>query len=1298
MQSMPSSDPLQCMRIPSKSGRWCAIGYLFGFVLAFLCSTARADDDAAKREFFESKIRPILAKHCYECHSTGSKPIEGGLQLDFRDGLLKGGESGPGLVPNFPDQSRLLEALRYDTLQMPPTGKLPDEVIRDFEQWIATGAVDPRDDPPSPTDATEEAWKANLAERSRWWSLQPPAPSEPPAIEDPVWQREPVDRFIGAATAASGLTHAPRASPEVLLRRLSIVLTGLPPSPDEVLDFQQRWADEPDRAYHDLVDRLLESPHFGERFARHWMDVMHYTDTYGYEWDIAAKGSWEYRDYLIRAFNSDVGFDQLIREQIAGDLLPQPRLNKRHGINESLIGPMFFHFGERRHGSSIDFAGVHQEMADSQIDAFSKSFLAMTVACARCHDHKLDAISQRDYYALAGVFMTPRWTSRSIDTPDKYAHSIEQLRHLRSEIQTRLGAAWLEQLRKSPIDLMDLARKSQRDSSFDELGYPLTVLFRDSDKVPMSDIHAVAEQGATRLILEEDGLTVRAEGDPVPATDSYTVDFRTSGATITELQLHALPHPSLGQNGPGRTPHGNFVLSHIQIEVQSLGESIWREVAVQSAHADYEQPGYPVAAAITADAGGWGIGLGGNVALTARFVFAQPISLPEGGLWRVRLQFQLGSGHSLGRFRLAMGSDTVSTPLDPPTIAARWHQLVSQWQQERERRREHNRAFTVLTDFSSSELPEDWVADGAGVANGWVAEGTPRIALEGDAIVADLLPRGIHTHALSPKLAGAIRLPEPERFPKTFVSTRLAGGTWAGVRHIPQNAFLNEGPFFFDPAAGFAWTPFTKSSMRYGVTRILSEISTPDLNANFPPRIGVARMGATTLPNDDNGYNKPGWFSLTRVVAHDAPGKPLDDLEVYAPLFAESSTASNNSINLHIFEWYKQAIERWKLGTAVPGDARLIQGLIDRRILGNRLEAYPEIAELVARYRAIESTIDYPRSVNSMDERGVQAIDYRLNVRGDVHQEGPAVPRNFLEVFAGGHSVGQSASSGRLELANYLSSPENPKTARVYVNRVWQWIFGTGIVDTPSDFGKLGGRPSHPELLDWLALQFMQEGWSTKQLIRRLVLSETFRQSGQGSPRANEVDPGNRLLHHYPTRRLEAEAIRDGILAASGRLDRSLYGRPIRPFRGAVDVQKRLYSGPMDGDGRRSIYLEMSVMQPPEFLVGFNLPDLKLPAGRRDVTNVPAQALLLMNSRFVTEISQKWGESLIHDSSADPGERIERMFLTALGRAPTREERQRWLAAAQEFSDSQEPIMTDRAVWSRLAHALFNTKEFLYYR
>jgi len=1256
------------------------------------------EDEYGSHEFFEAKIRPVLVQHCYECHSVGSSTIQGGLQVDFRDGLLKGGDTGPGIVPKSPDKSLILEALRYESLKMPPSGKLPPEVVRDFQRWIESGAFDPRDTPPSATTVSEEMWKANLAERRLWWSLQPPILTQPPPTEDPTWMNEPIDRFIRAATKRVGLSHAPQATPDVLLRRLSFVLTGLPPSHKDIIDFQMRWQENPDSAYTEVVERLLESPHFGERFARHWMDVMHYTDTYGYEWDIAAKGSWEYRDYLIRAFNTDVGFDQLIREQIAGDLLPEPRMNGSDSINESLIGPMFFHFGERRHGSSIDFAGVHQEMVDSQIDAFSKSFLAMTVACARCHDHKLDAISQRDYYALASVFMTPRWTSRNIDAASKYETQIAKLRQIRSEIHSKLGQVWQKQLNDSPLDLFDLAQKSKGDSSFDSLGYPIAFVFREMQSLPISELHAQAEQSTTKLVLEEDGMTILATGAAIPATDTYTIQFKSSAPSVSELQLEALTHPSLGQTGPGRTPHGNFVLSQIQIQTKGINDSEWRDVAIQSAHADYEQPGYPIAAALNADAVGWGVGLGGNVPRTARFHFDQSIMQSTDSHWKVLLHFQLGSSHTLGRFRISLRSDAAPSQPNEPMIVERWGRLQSQWQQENERRRAHNARFTVLADFSAPQFPDGWVVEGGGIENGWVSEATPRIALDGGKILSKVLPRGLHSHALSPKLAGAVRLPETERFPRTHVSVLAAGGSWAGYRQIPQNAFLNEGPVFFDPASSPAWITLAPSPLKHGVTRVLSEFSTPDLNANFPPRTGVARMGATTLPNEDNGFDKNGWFSVTKVVAHDTPGHPIEELDAFADLFDNQKQISIDSITNQVFEWMKGAVGRWSTKTSVPGDAKLIAWLIEQGILGNDMTIDPELAKLVHQYREVEAEIGFARSVNSMDERSVKPIDYRLNIRGDVHNEGSAVQRDFLEVFKGQHRVKGSNGSGRLELANYLSSPENPQTARVYVNRVWQWIFGIGLVETPSDFGKLGGRPSHPELLDWLALQFMQEGWSTKRLVRRLVLSETFRQSGQVSPKGKEVDPGNRLLHHYPTRRLEAEAIRDSLLAASGRLDRTLYGRPIRPHRSATDSQKRLFSGPLDGHGRRSICLEMSVMQPPEFLVGFNLPDLKIPTGRRDITNVPAQALLLMNSQFVNDMSQHWGSRLIGDLCAHPEERITNMFLSAFGRQPSQAELSRWCAAALEFSDGKEPLMKDHQVWSQLAHAMFNTKEFLYYR
>ncbi|MCA9075247.1 MAG: PSD1 domain-containing protein [Planctomycetaceae bacterium] len=1086
------------------------------FVCCVIAVSVRADESV---DFFETNIRPVLVKHCYECHSSTSTEAKGGLLVDFREGLLKGGESGPSVVPHQPDESLLLAAMRHESFEMPPSGKLPEQVIADFEQWIKDGAVDPRDEPPSPTQAAEMLWKEQLAERRDWWSLQPPEFHSPPQVDDEQWSREPVDQFVWSAMDEAGLSPVESANATTLLRRLSFVLTGLPPTPEQVASFPAAYEAKAELALETLVDELLDSPQFGERFARHWMDVIRYTDTYGYEWDNPARGSWEYRDYLIRAFNEDVGFDQLIREQIAGDLLAVPRINSEAGLNESMIGPMFFHLGEHRHGSSLAFNGIHQDMVNNKIDAFSKAFLAMTVACARCHDHKLDAISQADYYALAGVFMSPRWTARVIDAPGKHDQQIEELKQLREEIHRELASLW--------------------------------------------------QSNTTRLQAAE--LRSWAESQASSWTD----------AKLDEMY-------------------------------------------------------YPLA-------------------------------------------------------------KLVGTTDD--TIVETWSTLEAEWQTAREQRAESNAAgFTVLTDFSEPGLPDGWVAEGDGMVHGYVNDGMPLVSLADGKLVERMLPRGYHTHALSSKLAGAVRLPSQDAVPGQFVSLELQGGEWAGSLVVPQNAFQNEPLSFLGGNSDTSsWVTVTDETLKNGVCRVLTEIDTATLHPNFPPRTGLAKVGEVTLPDDDLGINKRSWFSLTKVVTHDAAGTPTPTLDEFAPLLTEDSPVDVDDAWQRVSAWLTEAVTRWSTNVPTTADVRLMNWLVSQELLPNRPDDSPVIASLVERYRDVENRIDYSRSVISMDERGVTPVDYRLNVRGDVDNEGPAIPRGFLEVFADTYGVGETTGSGRLELAEYLSSPDNPQTARVYVNRVWQWVFGTGIVATPSDFGKLGDRPSHLELLDWLALQFMSEGWSTKKLIRRLVLSQTFRQSGTVTDSARESDPDNRLLHHFPTRRLEAEALRDSLLFVSGELDAQLYGPPIHPPRLVEDGAKRLLSGALDSEGRRSIYMQMSIMDPPKFLVCFNLPDLKLPTGRRDVTNVPVQALALLNDPFVVQMSEKWGERLIADDSASAEQRVRAMFVRALGRSPGDRELRRWTDAVADFSQSDE-LMTDTNAWTELAHAMFNTKEFLYYQ
>jgi len=991
----------------------------------------------------------------------------------------------------------------------------------------------------SAVDAESSEWKAELAIRSGWWSLQAPGHIEPPQLDLPALAVEPVDRFILKSLKDKNLSPARPADAEILLRRISFVLTGLPGNPDQLDSFRTAFVKDADSAVEALVDELLASPHFGERFARHWMDVVRYTDTYGYEWDNPAKGSWEFRDYLIRAFNDDIPFDQLIREHIAGDLLDEPRINPGAGVIESMIGPMFYHMGEHRHETSLQFNGVHQEMINNKIDAFSKTFLATTVACARCHDHKIDAVSQRDYYALAGVLMSPRWTSRVIDAPGKYDDEIAELKRLRKTIWQEVARLW-----QSSTDPGSLATELNQWS------------------------------------LEQKS---NADSESEPDPDSYSEPDVDSKAEEKKLEDIA------------------YLLAQI----------------------------------------------GGTT---------------------------------------------------DETITEVWSQLVDEWLAARETRQKENAdKFTFLTDFKEPGFPKGWTMEGDGLTHGYVEDGTPLVSLTEDTLIEHILPRGYHTHALSSKLAGALRLPEQSKLAGQFITLELRGGEWAGHIAIPQNAFQNESVSFFSPGAPSEWISIKDSELKNGVTNMYAQIVTASLNSNFPPRMGRALVGDVKLPAEDDGLNHRSWFSLTGIATHEEEGRPANTLEEYSTLFSGTPPATAGEAWQKIVGWFVSSIDRWASNQPTPEDVRLVNWLLQNNLLPNTSDEAPRIAALVKQYRDVEARIGFPRTVNSMDEREVAPMDYRINLRGNVYDEGPAIPRNFLGVFEGNHRVGQSEKSGRLELAQYLSSPENPQTARVYVNRVWHWVFGTGLVATPNDFGKLGDRPSHPELLDWLTKTFTEEGWSTKRLLRRLVLSQTFRQSGEVDQEAAERDPGNRLLHHYPTRRLEAEAIRDSLLVVSGSLDPSMYGPPVNPVRSVEDPLKRLLSGPLDGYGRRTIYIEMSIMDPPKFLTGFNLPNPRLSTGRRDVTNVPAQALLLLNNPLVIEMAKRWARQLVLDGSSTPRERISKMFVQAYSRSATDPELERWTQAFEIFSEIEEK-MKDEKAWAEVAHALFNTKEFIYYR
>ncbi|MBK9169476.1 MAG: PSD1 domain-containing protein [Bryobacterales bacterium] len=1071
--------------------------------LAWLLAAAGLSAQDAGMERFETTIRPVLERHCIACHQ--GERGQGGLRLDLRGGWETGGKHGPAVVPGRPDASLLLKAMRHEPGIAPmPLGaaKLPDETIAAFVQWIAAGAPDPRTAPRGANSHPERPWSEVFAERKQWWSLQPVRRPEPPPVRDTQWARQPLDRFILHRLESEGLRPAPPAARAVLFRRLHFVLTGLPPDPAEV----DAFVNDPDpKAYERAVSRLLESPHFGERFARHWMDVVRYSDTYGYEWDIPAKGAWRYRDYLIRAFNRDTPFDQLVREQIAGDLLPSPRIDRDAGINESLIGPMFFQLGEKRHGDSLQFNGIHQEMLNNKVDAFSKAFLATTVACARCHDHKLDAVTQQDYYSLAGSFMSARWVSNTLDTPERGQAERARLVDLKQGVRDALTPLW---------------RAAAHDFGR----------------------HLEAAQAALN------GETVET-------------------GTLDAHQLAA-----------------------------------WQE-------------------ALCID------------------VAAVPIEDP---LWP-----WFAVSHT-------------------PDLSRRWTETAQRIADTaRERTAANRRNYQPFADLRTGQVPEGWSADGVGLRHGAARAGDIALATEGDEAVSVVLPAGLFTNTLSPRLNGALRTPDIDSLGKRWISLEVSGGDFAARRLVIDNAFLTERQGYLRDrkshwvtlsAIGYEKGNRPRTQVERAETRIYAELATKTSNPNFPPRVGLG--GKCT---DEQAADPRSWFGIARAVLHDTEKPPADELARFSGLFDGPAPATRREAAARVGRWLQASVERWAAGSATAEDVWLLNWMLERRLLPNRADAAP-LRDAVAAYRRAERDLPVPETVNGMRDTGPGA-DYRVNRRGVYEDLGDPVPRGVLSALDKG-GAGNEPGSGRLALARSVAAPDNPLTARVFVNRLWHWVFGTGLVATPDDFGHLGERPSHPELLDFLADEFIQSGWSVKHTVRAFVLSQTFRQSGRPSVEAAQTDPRNRLWHHYPLRRLEAEAIRDSILAVSGRLDRRIYGPPVDPYRTSEDPEKRLFSGPLDGLGRRSLYVKMTIMEPPKFLAVFNQPSPKIPTGRRDLTNVPAQALALLNDPFVADQAEFWAKRLIEMPHRSPGERTAAMFRAALGRNPEAAELDRWSTSA----------------------------------
>jgi cytochrome c553 len=1048
-----------------------------------------AESPAAGIEFFEKKIRPLLVDNCFKCHGNGKK--KGNLQLDSRASLLKGGDSGPAIVPGQPEQSLLIKAIGYqdDMLRMPPRGKLADQHIAELSAWIKMGAPWP-EDVTTRTAGLGETF--DMAARRRHWCWQPLQARTPPAVKQAGWPQSPIDHFVLAKLEANGLAPAKPADRRTLIRRVTYDLIGLPPTPAEIDAFLTD--DSPD-AYAKVVDRLLASPHYGERWGRHWLDLVRFAETYGHEFDYDIPEAYRYRDYVIRAFNDDVPYDQFVTEHIAGDLLPEPRRHAVEHFNESILGTGFWFLGEMVH-SPVDVRADEAERIDNQIDVLGKAFLGLTLACARCHDHKFDAITTRDYYALSGYLQSSRLQRTPIDAAARRLQTIDQLKALNTQATPIAISAAATQLRKR------------------------------------------AENLAHYL------LSAKGQKETVPDHDPLYPWVRL----------------------PGMLQPEQFIAN--------------RQTLVQRLKDGAAQAGQALASA------------------------------------------------------------------------------------------------AVFEDFQTDTF-QNWFVSGEAFGTGPTRGVQPLLSVD-DGSVRTVVPPGVaHSGLVSDKLQGVLRS-------QSFVISRKKILYHAAGRQAQINLIIDGYQLIRDPIYG-------------GLTIKIDQGDDFQWHAQD---VSMWLGHRAYIELIDNG---PGYIAVDKIVFSDERPPADAPNPLLVSLLDDPRLTSRDDLARKYQGLFLEIVGQWQDGNlAAQADGKerlaLLNWLLHHAALARQLDPPPEhgeLAGLVRRGKELEAALSPVQQCLAMGD-GTGWNDH-VHIRGNPNRFGEEVPRRFLEAIAGRNQPCWQRGSGRLELARRMTDRSDALLPRVMVNRIWQHHFGAAIVRSPDNFGALGEWPTHPELLDYLATEFVRRGWSIKAMHRLMLLSSTYQMASRSEEASEARDPQNKMWHRMPLQRLEAECIRDALLAVSGQLHRTLYGPSVPPYltphmsgRG-----RPAQSGPLDGNGRRSIYLNVRRNFLTPLFLAFDYPIPFTTIGRRSVSNVPAQALALMNNPLITQQAERWARRTLARARQAPRERISDLYVMAFGRPPDERE----MTEALDFLEEQGKHYNgpgDPQAWRDLCHVLFNVKEFIF--
>ena len=1182
--------------------------YLFGSsktacslasILLLLGHSAHAADELS----FSRDVRPILSEMCFSCHGPDEKGRKGELLLSEMAGALQGGESGqPAIVPGKPALSEMIKRLHsQDPDERMPPGEtkknLSPAQITILEKWIESGA-----------------------KYEKHWAFVPP--KLPATITDRSNTKipHPIDAIVRATLARNDLFPTQQADKATLYRRLSFDLIGLPPSPEDLATY---LSDDSPNAYENAVDRLLNSPHYGERWARKWLDLARYADTNGYEKD-RTRTVWPYRDWVIKSLNEDMPFDQFSIEQIAGDLLP-------HATPEQRIATGFHRNTMLNEEGGIDPLEFRYNAMVDRVATTGATWLGLTLQCCQCHTHKYDPIQHREYFSMMAFLNNADEPELEIPNPAQEYQAAARLAKA-DELVASLPQKW-------PI----------ADPTIDWVSPTPKLL---------------AEPTESTRLLDDQSMLFPAPG---PERSTANVEFAGLHGTYTHIRIEALTDDSLPGKGPGRTAHGNFVLSEVEFYRAD------KQIKLTDPRATAEQPNFPAIHAIDGNNNsGWAVHIDGqdlrtNKSLTLRF--DHPIDAH--GDTKVIIKQLFGTHHTIGRLKISFGQAVESSVATETRRQDALEKAFSAWCEQQKATTANWKI--VKPTHASSNLPLLSIQPDS------------TVFVSGDITKADTYQLNLGT---PPQAITAIRL---EALPDPRLPAR---GPGMAYYEGPKGDFLlGEFQLFADGQR----VKIAKASQSYAKNTFGSQAE--------------AQYAI-------DGNPETGWSCAEgQGRAHEAV------FQLEKPL-----TASNLQLTMMFGRHYACSLGKFRISlTTQSGDVLAsklsseVQSLIHKtnrseadtqRLKTEFLLTAPELASLHKEINDLRRPQPFLTSLVLQERPAENPRKTYIHNRGEWTQPTDPIDPGVLSVL---NPLPTDAPKNRLSFARWLVSRENPLTARVVVNRTWASFFGRGIVKTLDDFGFQGSPPSDPELLDYLAVQFMEDGWSLKKLHRFIVTSQTYKQSSHSNAIGQEKDPENVLLWRGPRMRLDAEEVRDAALKSAGLLSEKMFGPSVFPPQPPSVTTEGTY-GAMNwatSQGadryRRSLYTFTKRTAPFAFANTFDAPSGEACIVRRDKSNTPLQALTMLNDVIIMEAAQALGKYLLRYEGT-PEQRINQAFVRCFSRPATSTE----VTAVLDFYEKQVQRFTiapesakaisvgeppessiSCAAWTLVGRALMNMDEFV---